>query len=109
MSRPWNNQLFDYMNNPVILLISCLVPLGPHLLQVLAVDKVTHGGKCGPYCMILCLGVIGSALNRETIRGKLNVEGNCMRSCCAWYCCAFFAATQEYNEVLGVVKTTVNY
>ena len=98
MAREWNNRLFDYMSDPMVFLVSCLIPCGPVLLQAAAVDNVTHGGKMSPYCMIMCLGGLGAALNRETIRKKLDLQGNCMSSYCTWCCCGVFAAVQEYNE-----------
>ena len=52
MSKVWNNRFCDCATDPLVLLVTCLVPCGPNLVQIAAVDKATGGGKLGPCCMI---------------------------------------------------------
>ena len=99
MSKGWTEGLFGCTNDITSCLITWCLPGGLCFIQAKAVDKATQQGMFVPYCLVCCLGVLGGALNRETIRNKLGLEGSCVTSCLVWCYCSHCAACQEYREV----------
>ena len=71
MSKGWTEGLFGCTNDITSCLITWCLPGGLCFIQAKAVDKATQQGMFVPYCLVCCLGVLGGALNRETIRNKL--------------------------------------
>ena len=104
MGREWDEKLFGcFTNIPVCLIAGCL-PGGVCCIQATAVDMATGDGKFIPCLIIACIGPIGGAINRETIRKKYDIEGGFIGSLCTWCWCGECAACQEYREVSGKVK-----
>jgi Cys-rich protein (TIGR01571 family) len=99
MGRHWEETLFGCASDVPSCLLTCLLPGGLCIIQATAVNNATHDGKSVPYILVYCLGCIGGAINRETIRKKLDIEGSLVSSCLTWCCCAECAACQEYREV----------
>ena len=106
MSRKWSSTLCNCCVRPQACLVSYCVPGGYCLLQAYAVDGIKHQGILVPYCLVCQLHTVGGALNRETIRDALDIEGSYGNSYCIWCFCRHCAAVQEYNEVLKVENKT---
>ena len=101
MSQAWTEGLFECISDVPICLITCIVPGGICFIQSKAVNQANKQGFITPYCIVCCLGVLGGAINRETIRKKLNLEGGFLNSCLTWCFCAYCAACQEFREVFS--------
>ena len=76
MGKEWDEDLFGCFSDvPLAIVVGCL-PGALCCVQAISVDKVTHEGKGLPCLLVTCLLPIGGALNRETIRKKLDLNGN---------------------------------
>ena len=54
----------------------CCVPFGCCCIQSLAVNDANSNGMCVPFMLLLCLGPLGGAINRKTIRDVYQISGN---------------------------------
>ena len=83
--------------------MSCMVvwclPFGGPIIQAVAVDKATEGGKCVPFLCSACFCAFGMAVNRGKIRERYNIDGNYCADCCAYLFCGPCMTCQEYREV----------
>jgi hypothetical protein len=52
-----------------------------------------------PYYMVCYCGVVGYAFNRERIRLKYGIGGDCCTDCLIWWCCPCCAGVQEFREM----------
>ena len=99
MGKEWEESLFSCFANIPICLIVSILPAGTCIVQAAAVNKATHDGMAVPCILIYCLLQIGGAINRETIRKTLDLDGSLATNIAIWCCCPSCAACQEYREV----------
>ncbi|OMJ76152.1 hypothetical protein SteCoe_24522 [Stentor coeruleus] len=99
MGRLWEETLFGCASDIPSCLLTCLLPGGICIIQATTVNNLTHNGKIFPYILVCCLGCIGGAINRETIRNRLEIDGSFVSSCRTWCLYPLCAACQEYREV----------
>lgn len=78
----------------------CIACNSVAILQGFTDNALNGGGGCGACCLAYCLGSIGSAINRNSVRTKYDLPGNCFLDCILYGCClGTCLATQEYREV----------
>ena len=95
----FHETLFGCASDMTSCLIGLCVPCGIVCLQAQAVKTATGDDSAiGPYCIGLCLGAIGGAINRGTIRRSLNMSGSFIGDCCTWCFCPACSACQEFRE-----------
>ena len=104
MGHEWEEKLFGCCGNIPVCLVTGLLPGGICAVQAITVDKATGHGAFIPCLIICCLGTLGGAINRETIRKHYEIEGGLLGSLCVWCFCSACAACQEYREVAGRTK-----
>lgn len=99
MADHFDQDLFGCTKDWGLCLLVCFVPGAMCCVQAKAVDIVKKDGTVVPYLLVCCLSCIGGAINRGTIRDKLNIKGTFITDCVVWWCCSNCAACQEYREV----------
>ncbi|CAG9316239.1 unnamed protein product [Blepharisma stoltei] len=97
----FTESLFGCTKDCGVCLWGCCIPCGAQCMQGKAIEKATDGtqGCFVPCLLAICLGCIGAAINRGTVRGKFTIEGGCIGDCCTHCFCGPCAACQEYREV----------
>lgn len=83
--------------------ISCGVPI----IQGISHHEM-HGGQGGAVACLLSTfcGPIGAAINRQQIRNKYGISGNCFIECLLYtFGLGTCLATQEYHEVYLSTKS----
>lgn len=104
MSEHFGESLCGCAENAGVCLFVCCVPGGGCCVQAKAVDIVKKDGMIVPYLLICFLACFGAAINRGTIRHKLNIKGSYLNDCLIHWCCGLCAVCQEYREVKGKHK-----
>ena len=94
----WRNGLFSFCDIPDLCCLLVFCPACICCVQGKSVAIATDSGCCGPCMLAFCCGCIGHALNRTSIRNKINIEGGCCGDCCTWCCFPISAAIQERKE-----------
>ncbi|OMJ75054.1 hypothetical protein SteCoe_25899 [Stentor coeruleus] len=94
MSEKWSTNIFNcFPVLPAFIISYCC----PCIIQGISVLEVEGEGGCGECLMgMLCLS-IGLSLNRNKLRDKFGIQGNCVADCLAYSCCCHCClTTQEY-------------
>ena len=100
-SGTWSHEMFDCCRNPIVCCGACC---GGICLQSLAIHEMNQGQDGGTSLLMgCCCGAIGLAINRQKIRTKYGIPGNCFMDFILYCCCSTFLGpcmiAQEYNEV----------
>ena len=108
MGKEWEESLFSCFANVPICMVVSFLPAGFCLVQSIAVNKATRDGVAVPCILIYCLLQIGGAINRETIRKALELEGSFATNIAIWCCCPLCASCQEFREVTSRKHSIIN-
>jgi Cys-rich protein (TIGR01571 family) len=100
-SGKWAHGLFSCCFSPCVCL-SQLLPGGYCVVSGLAAGKAREESCVGWYFCPLLLLCYGGAYNRDLIRERLQLEGNCGLYVCIHMWCGPCAVCQEYNTVQGI-------
>jgi Cys-rich protein (TIGR01571 family) len=68
--------LLGCFKDPGSCVLTAVVPCGGVCLQAKAVSTATEEGFCGAFLLGVCLGCIGTGLNRRKIRKRYNIAGS---------------------------------
>ena len=90
--------LFDCCHSGCACFVSFCVPCGPCCLQAIAVDKATHSGTIGPFCLDIWCLCFGFAYNRRKIRERYGIPGSKCEDCVLSWRYGHCTSMQEYND-----------
>mmetsp|Transcript_29634 Transcript_29634/g.52895 ORF Transcript_29634/g.52895 Transcript_29634/m.52895 type:complete len:106 (-) Transcript_29634:695-1012(-) len=95
----WEQPLFGCLQDLGSCLVVACVPGGACYCQATSVSLATGDSCIVPCLCIMCLGCIGAAINRSSIRNHYIMEGSIIGDCLVHCLCGPCAICQEVREV----------